>query len=275
MLPSRTERERSLIVAVSNQKGGVGKTTTAINLAAALVALGQTVVLIDLDPQGNASTGLGIDRARRGDGSYSLMTHQRGYNAVVRATATAGLRIIPAEAGLSGAEIELVEADRREFRLADAMHAAVTRSDRPAIVLIDCPPSLNLLTLNALVAADAVLVPLQCEFLALEGLSQVTGTIDRIGKSLNPRLRLHGILLTMSDRRNNLSELVEQDVRGFFGERVYDVVIPRNVRLSEAPSHGQSILDYDPKSAGAAAYLRLAHEFLAREAARSTAEAQQ
>jgi chromosome partitioning protein len=239
----------SRIIAISNQKGGVGKTTTAINLAAALAATGRRVLLIDLDPQGNTSTGLGVDRAQRGDGAYGLLTGQRGTNAVIRPCGVANLTLIPAEAGLAGAEIELVALDRREFRLADAL-----------------APLLRLLTLNALVAAHAVLVPLQCEFLALEGLSQITGTIELVRKSLNPKLQLHGIVLTMFDRRSNLSELVEADVRGFFGTRVYETVIPRNVRISEAPSHGLSVLAYDPKSAGAAAYNRLAEEFCQREA---------
>jgi chromosome partitioning protein len=254
------------IIAISNQKGGVGKTTTAINLAAALAATGRRVLLIDLDPQGNTSTGLGVDRAQRGDGAYGLLTGQRGTNAVIRPCGVANLTLIPAEAGLAGAEIELVALDRREFRLADALAPLLTRPGAPVFILIDCPPSLGLLTLNALVAAHAVLVPLQCEFLALEGLSQITGTIELVRKSLNPKLQLHGIVLTMFDRRSNLSELVEADVRGFFGTRVYETVIPRNVRISEAPSHGLSVLAYDPKSAGAAAYNRLAEEFCQREA---------
>jgi chromosome partitioning protein len=269
------ERAASRIIAVSNQKGGVGKTTTAINLAAALAAAGQQVLLIDLDPQGNASTGLGVDRGQRGDGAYGLITGQRGYNAVIRRSGVERLTLIPAESGLAGAEIELVALERREFRLAEALRPLATKPDAPAVILIDCPPSLGLLTLNALVAADAVLVPLQCEFLALEGLSQVTSTIDTVRKSLNPRLRLHGIVLTMFDRRNNLSELVEADVRGFFNDQVYATVIPRNVRISEAPSHGLSVLDYDAKSAGAAAYLRLAEEFSARDARMSAAQVKQ
>ena len=253
------------IVAIANQKGGVGKTTTAINLGAALSLLGYTVTLIDLDPQGNASTGLGFDRGRRRDGSYGLLSGETSYRAALRPTAIPGLSLIPAEAGLAGAEVELVVSDRREFRLRDILAPAAESPQAPHFILIDCPPSLNLLSINALIAANAIIIPLQAEFLALEGLTQVTATIDRIKKSLNPGLSLHGILLTMADRRNNLCELVEADVRGFFGNQVYTTVIPRNVRLSEAPSHGTPISLYDPKSAGAIAHAQLAEEFLARE----------
>jgi chromosome partitioning protein len=266
MGPEHLQRPPTRIIAIANQKGGVGKTTTAINLGAALAALRFSVVLIDLDPQGNASTGLGLGRGQRGDGAYGLISGQRGYRAVVRRTSVPGLALIPAEPSLAGAEIELVATEQRTHHLRTALAPAIAASEAADFILIDCPPSLNLLSLNAMVAAHAVLVPLQAEFLALEGLTQVTGTIDTLRKSLNPDLVLHGILLTMMDRRNNLCELVEADVRGFFGTRAYDCVIPRNVRVSEAPSHGMPVLIYDPKSAGAAAYTALATEFLLREA---------
>ncbi len=251
------------IFAIANQKGGVGKTTTAINLATALAANGETVLLIDLDPQGNASTGLGIARDDRPTGSYRMIADAVPAKDVVRASLVPGLALIPAEPDLAGAEVELVDVTRREFRLRDAL--APLRAGPYGFILIDCPPSLGLLTLNALVAADAVLVPLQCEFFALEGISQLMGTIKLVRRGLNPTLTLQGIVLTMFDRRNNLSDLVAADARGFFGNNVYDTVIPRNIRISEAPSHGKPVLLYDHRSAGAQAYIHLAGELLRRE----------
>jgi chromosome partitioning protein len=260
----------AVILAIANQKGGVGKTTTAINLATALAAVGERVLLVDLDPQGNASTGLGVARTDRRTGSYRLITEQLSLSQAVRATTISNLSLITAEADLAGAEIELVALDRREFRLRDAVTELRATPSAYDFVLIDCPPSLGLLTLNGLVAADAVLVPLQCEFYALEGISGLIRTIEMVKRALNPTLRLQGIVLTMFDRRNNLSELVAADARGFFGSAVYETVIPRNIRISEAPSHGKPVLLYDFRSPGAQAYVRLAGEVLRRERATGT-----
>jgi chromosome partitioning protein len=255
------------VLAIANQKGGVGKTTTAINLATALAATGEHVLLIDLDAQGNASTGLGVDRADRAVGTYRLLLDAVSPVQVARETYIPNLFLIPADGDLAGAEIELVALERREFRLRDALAPLRSAASPYSYVLIDCPPSLGLLTLNGLVAADAVLVPLQCEFYALEGISGLVRTIDMVRRALNPALELQGIVLTMFDRRNNLSELVAADARGFFGSKVYDTVIPRNIRISEAPSHGKPVLLYDFRSAGAQAYVHLAGELLRRERA--------
>lgn len=256
------------IVAVANQKGGVGKSTTAINLATSIAATGTPTLVIDLDPQGNASTGFGVPPARRACGTYHLLTTVVSPAQVIQPTAVPGLSIIAADAQLAGCEVELAAVDRRERRLADAL-ATLALSD--TTVLIDCPPSLGLLTINALTAAHAVLVPLQCEFFALEGLSQLMRTVERVRRHLNARLEVQGIVLTMFDKRNNLSELVAADARAFFGTKVYETVIPRSVRVSEAPSHGQPVVLYDHRSAGAQAYIRMAGEFLQRERIRAAA----
>ena len=259
------------VFAVANQKGGVGKTTTAVNLATALAASRRRVLLIDLDPQGNASTGLGVPRSDRAISSYQLLTADAAASAAIRRTGIEHLDIVPAEAGLAGAEVELAGEERREHRLLDVL-APVRAGRAYDFILVDCPPSLGLLTLNALVAADAVLVPLQCEFFALEGLSQLVHTIALVQRELNPRLTVEGIVLTMFDRRNNLSEAVAADARAVFGDQVFDTVIPRSVRISEAPSHGKPVLLYDFRSPGAQAYVQLAAEFLRR--ARGPAGAQ-
>jgi chromosome partitioning protein len=265
-LPSRDAARRPQVIAVANQKGGVGKTTTAVNLGTALAAVGRRVLIVDLDPQGNASTSLGIATAARRIGSYELMTGEAELSEAVLATQVPGLFVVPSTMTLSGAEIELVDAERREFRLADALdRAAAAALMQPYdYVLIDCPPSLNLLTVNALTAAGSVMVPLQAEFLALEGLSHLLRTIDRVRRRLNPALTIQGIVLTMVDRRNKLSEAVAEDVRRHLGPQVYRTEIPRNVRVSESPSHGKPVLLYDLRSAGAQAYVRLAGEFLRR-----------
>ncbi len=251
------------ILAIANQKGGVGKTTTAINLAANLAMLDHKVLLIDLDPQGNASTGLGIGYGNRRAGSYALIAEGESLDGLACRTELPTLAVVPADNELAGAEIELVEMERREYRLREAL-APVTAAGSYDFILIDCPPSLGLLTLNALVAAHSVLVPLQCEFFALEGVSQLIRTVERIRRAFNPALILQGLVLTMFDRRNNLSELVAADARGFFGGQVFETVIPRNIRISEAQSHGKPVHLYDPKSSGALAYTTLAEELLGR-----------
>lgn len=253
---------RPRIIAVANQKGGVGKTTTAINLGTALAAVGQRVLLIDFDPQGNASTGLGIDRARRRVSSYDVLMAGSPVGEAVIPTGIPRMEIVPASLDLTGAELELVGLTRREYRLRDAL---LHMSPDFRYVLIDCPPALGLLTLNALVAAHAVLVPLQVEFYALEGLSHLLGTIERVKRAFNAALQIQGIVLTMYDKRNRLSELIARDVQKHLGVKVYQTIIPRNVRVSEAPSHGKPVLLYDLRCAGAQAYLHLAGEVLRRE----------
>lgn len=250
------------ILAVANQKGGVGKTTTAINLGTALAAIRQKVLIVDLDPQGNASTGLGFAADDRAVNSYHLLIEDRELLDTTRETEIPGLDIIVSGPDLYGAEVELVDLSRREFRLRDALTHGIGAYD---YILIDCPPALGFLTVNALVAAQAVLVPLQCEFYALEGISQLVKTIDRVRTAFNPGLEIQGIVLTMHDKRNNLSDLVANDVREFFGDKVYDTVIPRNVRVSEAPSHGRPVLLYDIECPGSKAYLTLAGEVIHRE----------
>lgn len=257
------------ILVVANQKGGVGKTTTAINLGTALAAVGQLTLLIDLDPQGNASTGLGIARADRKLTSYDVLMGNAPIREAILPTRIPGLSIVPSNADLSGAELELVVEERRNFRLRDALASFAKEGCDFSYILVDCPPSLNLLTVNALVAADAVVVPLQCEFFALEGLSQLLKTIDLVRSNLNPGLEIQGIILTMFDTRNNLSEQVASDVRAHLGDKVYQTIIPRNVRISEAPSHGLPALVYDLRCPGSQAYIKLAGEMIQRERART------
>jgi chromosome partitioning protein len=252
---------------VANQKGGVGKTTTAINLGTALAAVGERVLLVDSDPQGNASTGLGIGRAQRKHTLYDVLMGERAIADCVVKSSVPGLDVVPSDPDLSGVELELGQQARRSYKLRDALDPIREAGDY-TYVLIDCPPSLNLLTVNAMAAADAVLVPLQCEFFALEGLTQLMRTIDLVKASLNPRLEIQGVVLTMFDRRNSLSAQVANDVRGHFGETVYQTVIPRNVRVSEAPSFGKPALVYDLKCAGSQAYLKLAREVVLRERSR-------
>ncbi|TAH37993.1 MAG: ParA family protein [Alphaproteobacteria bacterium] len=272
------------IICIANQKGGVGKTTTAINLATCMAAVGRRVLVIDLDPQGNASTGLGLNKNQRAVGSYEVLLGRADLAGAIQETKIKNLCVVPATPDLAGAEIELVDIPGREFKLRDALQKARGLSWRSSeinaanddasasslstfdFIIIDCPPSLGLITLNALVAANALLVPLQCEFFALEGLSQLIRTVERITAKLNPSLEIQGVVLTMYDKRNNLSANVEADVRTFFGEKVYQTIIPRNVRVSEAPSHGKPVLLYDHKCPGSVAYMHLASEVLKREA---------
>jgi chromosome partitioning protein len=255
------------VLAIANQKGGVGKTTTAINLGTALAAIGETVLIVDLDPHGNASTGLGIERKLRRTSTYDVLTGAAAMRAAVLATAVPRLNIAPSTMDLSGLELEIGHQRDRAFRLRDTLKVlnAEAAAQPFTYVLVDCPPSLNLLTVNAMAAAHAILVPLQCEFFALEGLSQLLKTVDQVKSTLNPQLSIHGIVLTMFDARNNLSNQVVADVRQFMGRKVYDTVIPRNVRVSEAPSYGKPVLVYDLKCVGSEAYLRLATEIIQRE----------
>ncbi len=288
--PRRARVEKTRIIVIANQKGGVGKTTTAINLGTALAAVGKAILVVDVDPQGNASTGLGITKHQRGVSIYEvLIGHAQLHEAIVQ-TQIPGLHVVPATSELAGAEMELVGVPRRSFRLRDALESYIHKFDAPAeksdstavsmdvnkiihydYILIDCPPSLNLLTINAMTAANGMLVPLQCEFFALEGLSQLLRTIDLVRGSLNPGLEIQGVVLTMYDKRNNLSEQVAEDVRQHLGEKVYQTIIPRNVRISEAPSHGLPALLYDLKSAGSQAYIKLAGELIQREKSRKAA----
>jgi chromosome partitioning protein len=259
---------RPRILALANQKGGVGKTTTAINLGTALAAIGERVLIVDLDPQGNASTGLGIDRRNRNCSTYDVLIGEANLRESVVATAVPRLHIASSTMDLSGLELELGATAGRAFRLRDAI-AGVNDSAEPGsdytYVLVDCPPSLNLLTVNAMAASDAILVPLQCEFFALEGLSQLLQTVEQVRTTLNPNLSIHGIVLTMFDSRNNLSNQVVADVRQFMGSKVYNTMIPRNVRISEAPSYGKPVLVYDLRCVGSEAYLKLATEVIQRE----------
>ena len=258
------------VLVLANQKGGVGKTTTAINLGTALAAIEERVLIIDLDPQGNASTGLGIDRKSRQRSTYHVMTGEVSIADALQVTAVPRLAVAPSTMDLLGVELEIAGDKDRAYKLRDAIQDFDAEQgklghDRYSYVLIDCPPSLNLLTINALAAAHAVVVPLQCEFFALEGLSQLLTTVEQVKTALNPDLAIHGVVLTMFDARNNLAQQVVADVRGFLGEKVYDTVIPRNVRISEAPSHGKPALLYDLKCAGSQAYLKLASEVIRRE----------
>src|ERR1700726_1929139 len=256
------------ILAVANQKGGVGKTTTAINLGTALAAIGADVLVVDLDPQGNASTGLGIDRRNRRYSTYDVLIGEAPLRDAIVTTAVPRLHLAPSTLDLAGLELEIAQARDPAFRLRNALAPLSTLAagqTKFTYVLVDCPPSLNLLTINAMAAANAILVPLQCEFFALEGLSQLLKTVEQVRAQLNPELTIHGIVLTMYDARNNLSGQVVADVREFMGRKVYDTIIPRNVRVSEAPSYGKPVLVYDLKCSGSEAYLRLATEIIQRE----------
>ncbi|HET7804479.1 MAG TPA: ParA family protein [Pseudolabrys sp.] len=266
---AKPDAARPRVLGIANQKGGVGKTTTAINLGTALAAIGAHVLIVDLDPQGNASTGLGIERKSRRTSTYDVLTGAAPMRDAVLRTAVPQLYIAPSTLDLSGLELEIGQQRDRAFRLRNALRQLNTgaRTYDFTYVLVDCPPSLNLLTVNAMAAADSILVPLQCEFFALEGLSQLLKTVEQVKTTLNPTLSIHGIVLTMYDSRNNLSNQVVADVRQFMGNKVYETIIPRNVRISEAPSYGKPVLVYDLKCVGSEAYLRLATEIIQREKA--------
>ena len=263
------EAVRPRTLSIANQKGGVGKTTTAINLGTALAAIGEHVLIVDLDPQGNASTGLGIERKSRRTSTYDVLTGASPMRDAVLPTTVPQLSIAPSTLDLSGLELEIGQQRDRAFRLRNALRQlnSGTRAHDFTYVLVDCPPSLNLLTVNAMAAANSILVPLQCEFFALEGLSQLLKTVEQVKNTLNPTLSIHGIVLTMYNSRNNLSSQVVADVRQFMGNKVYETIIPRNVRISEAPSYGKPVLVYDTKCVGSEAYLRLATEIIQREKA--------
>ncbi len=250
------------VLAIANRKGGVGKTTTTVNVATAMAAAGKKVLVVDLDPQGNASTSMGVNKRGRMASSYDVLIGQAKLSEAIVWTEIPNFSIVPSSPDLAGAEIELVDVERREFALKDALNREAVNYD---YVLIDCPPSLSLVTINALVAANAVIVPLQCEFLALEGITDLIRNINQIKRKFNPDLELQGVVLTMYDKRNNLTQMVEEDVRNFFGKKVYQTVIPRNVKVSEAPSHGKPVLIYDFKCSGSQAYISLAGEVLKRE----------
>jgi chromosome partitioning protein len=270
MEASQPKKPRVLVVA--NQKGGVGKTTTAINLGTALAAVGEPTLIIDLDPQGNASTGLGIPRNERKITTYDVLMGQASLAEAIMPTRIPRLSLVPSTVDLSGAELELIGVEHRNFRLKGALEDYSVHGESPfSYALIDCPPSLTLLTVNAMVAADAVVVPLQCEFFALEGLTQLLNTIELVRENLNPSLDIQGIVLTMFDKRNKLSDQVAADVRSHMGAKVYNTMIPRNVRISEAPSHGLPALVYDLRCPGSQAYIKLAGELIQREKIRVAA----